>query len=421
MFSLVKGQPGRPRVVITGLGLVTPIGKEVNEFWNNLVKGVSGIGPVTLFETGDLPSRIGAEVKCWDPTAYLPPKLARETDRFIQFGLVAANKALEDSGIDLEQEERYRAGVVFGNSIGGIMTVTQEQHRLSTDPSARTRPHFIPKMLPNLAAGRLSILHGLYGPCLTVSAACASGSDAVGLAAQMLRSGRADVMVAGGAEALYCRLVYSGLCAARAMSTRNDHPEKASRPFDRLRDGMVLGEGAGVVVLETLEHAARRGARIYGELLGYGSCGDGYHVMAPEPDGRGEVYCMRQALADADLNPAQVDYINAHGTSTPLGDKVETLAIRKVFGSHAYNIPVSSIKGSIGHLMAAGGVVELIACIKALETGIIPPTLNQEERDPDCDLDYVPNYAREKQVDIAVSNSFGFGGQNASLVIGRLR
>jgi 3-oxoacyl-[acyl-carrier-protein] synthase II len=408
----------RERVVITGAGALTPVGIGIEEYWRNLVAGRGGVGRISRFNPDRLACKIGAEVKGFNPTDYMTPKIVRETDFFIQLALAAAQMALLDSGVDLEKEDPYRVGVVFGTSIGGIVTIVDGQDKMEgRHGSVRISPHFIPKMLTNMAAGQISIHYGLRGPNLTVTTACASGTDAVGNALRLLQRGEADIVIAGGAESLFCALVLAGLYAARAVSTRNDNPDRASRPFDRQRDGMVMGEGAGALILETLEHARRRGAPVLAEPIGYANCGDGYHSMAPAPDGHGEVRCMRKALADAGISPEQVDYINAHGTSTILGDSVETQAIKTVFGSHAYRIPVSSIKGATGHMIAAGGVTELIACVKAIREGVVPPTINQEEPDPECDLDYVPNFAREVKVDIAMNNSFGFGGQNACLVV----
>jgi len=406
------------RVVVTGMGAVTPIGLGIQEYWHNLIAGRCGVDKITLFDASNLPCRIGAEVKNFSPADFMPAKLARETDRFIHFALAAAQMAAADSGLDFNREDPYRVGVVFGTAIGGIRTIVEEQAKLSsTTGRLRVSPHFMPKMMTNLAAGQISIFYGIKGPNLTVTTACASGLDAVGCALHILRRGDADVIIAGGAESLYCALVLAGLCSSRAVSVRNDEPQKASRPFDRYRDGMVIGEGAGALVLETLEHAARRNAVIHAEIAGYGNCGDGYHVMAPAPDAHGEIYCMRRALSSAGISPEEIDYINAHATSTVQGDQVETKAIKEVFGSRAYQIPVSSTKGATGHMIGAGGVTELIACIKAIQEGIVPPTINYTEPDPECDLDYVPNESREMPVRVAMSNSFGFGGQNASVVV----
>jgi 3-oxoacyl-[acyl-carrier-protein] synthase II len=408
--------PASGRAVITGMGAVTPVGKNVPEMWNNLMQGKSGIGLIRQFDTSNIPCKIGAEVPDWNPEAEVGKRAAGETDRFIQFALVAAAEALRHSGLNLEAEDRERVGVVMGNTIGGMPNITRMQEKITTEGRVRLSPYFVTSMMPNMAAAHLSVTHGLFGPNLTLSTACASGADSIGAAAMLIRAGRAEVMLAGGTESIYCALILGGLGAARALSGNND-PASACRPFDLRRDGMVMGEGAGVVVVESLEHARRRGAAIYGEVLGYGSSSDGHHVTAPSV--RGQVCCMRQALRDAGIEPGEVNYINAHGTSTPVGDKTETASIKELFGKAAYGIPVSSTKAATGHTLGAAGTVEAIICLKAMENGIIPPTLNLEEKDPDCDLDYVPGQARAAPVNVALSNSFGFGGQNATLILGR--
>jgi len=407
----------RKRVVVTGMDVVTPVGTGLECFWNNLVSGKSGVAPVTRFDATGLPSRIGAEVKDFGAKEYLPPKLIRETDLFIQYALAAAQMAVRRSGLDPASEDPRRLGTVFGTSIGGIVSIAEMQEKIAKKPGVRVSPHFIPRMLTNLAAGQISIFFGFKGPSLTITTACASGADAVGTAMRLLREDRADVIIAGGSEVIICRLIYEGLCAARACSIRNDDPEKASRPFDRGRDGLVVGEGAGALVLETLPHALERGAPVLAELAGYANCGEGFHVMAPEADGSGEVNCIEQALADAGVDLGDIDYISAHGTSTPLGDRVEVAAINRVFGGRAGRIPVSSIKGATGHMMAASGAVELITCVQAIREGVLPPTINHAEPDPDFNLDFVPNKSRNHQVKVALSNSFGFGGQDACLVV----
>lgn len=405
------------RIVITGMGAVTPLGIGTKAYWEGLIKGECGIEKITLLDASPVQCQIGAEVKNFIPGEFMPAKLVRESDRFIQFALAAVQMAVDDSRIDLSREDPFRVGVVFGTAIGGIITVTGEQTRLLN--GSRISPHFVPKFLTNLASGQVAIRYGIKGPNLTVTTACASGSDAVGNAMHMLKRGEADVVIAGGAESLFCLLMLAGLCSARALSCRNDEPGKASRPFDRDRDGFVMGEGAGVLIVETLEHAVRREAHILAELAGYGRCGDGYHTVVPAPDAAGEIHCMRKALESAGISAEEVDYINAHGTSTVLGDQVETKAIKEVFGPRAYRIPVSSTKGATGHLMGAGGVTELIACVKAIREDLIPPTINYSNPDLECDLDYVPNTARKTTVRVAMSNSFGFGGQNASLLVKR--
>lgn len=403
------------RMVITGMGAVTPLGIGVEAYWEGLIQGMCGIDRLTLVDASSLRCQIGAEVKHFNPEEFIPAKLVRESDRFIHFALAAVKMALEDSGIDFSQEDLFRVGVVCGTAIGGIATVTGEQTRLLN--GARISPHFVPKFLTNLAAGQIAIHYKIKGPNLTVTTACASGTDAVGAAMHMLQTGEADVVIAGGSESLFCQLMLAGLCSARALSCRNDQPGQASRPFDRDRDGFVMGEGAGALIIETLEHAVRRGAKVLAELAGYGRCGDGYHTVMPSPDAAGEVYCMQKALESGGIAVEQVDYINAHGTSTILGDQVETMAIKEVFGPLAYRIPISSTKGATGHLMGAGGITELIACVKAIQENMVPPTINYDHPDPACDLDYVPNNARHAAVRVAMSNSFGFGGQNASLLV----
>lgn len=416
-----KDRVVKRRVVLTGMGAVTPLGCGVQNFWSDLIAGRCGVDRITLFDSSNLPSKIGAEVKHFHPTDYLPPKLVRETDRFIHFALVTADQALEESGLDMGSVDPYRVGIVFGTTVGGVTTITEAQTEFASNTKYRVKPHFMPKMLPNLAAAQIAIRHGIKGLSLTLSTACASGTDVIGIAMSLLQAGAADVIIAGASDSIYCKLVFAGLCSARAMSTRNDEPAKASRPFDRQRDGMVMGEGGGSVVLEGLDHVRKRKARPLAELLGYANCGDGFHTMAPQPDGKGEIYCMRQALKSASLTPDDIDYINAHGTSTPNGDRVETLAIKEVYGDRAYRIPVSSIKGATGHMIAAAGIVELIASTKAIREGIIPPTINYQEKDPECDLHYVPNEAQASPVTTVMSNSFGFGGQNACLIVRSIR
>jgi 3-oxoacyl-[acyl-carrier-protein] synthase II len=406
------------RVVVTGMGAITPIGHGVGAFWENLIAGRSGVDLITLFDCSALPCKIGAEVKKFCAFDYgISPKLERETDRFIQFALAAASEAIEESGLKLDLVDPYRIGVVFGTTMGGLATITEAQTQLLSTPGSRVTPHLMPKMLPNLAAAQIGIRHGIRGPSLTISTACATGSDVVGTAANLLRSGTADVIIAGASDCLYCQLVYGSLSSARAMSTRNEDPATASRPFDLLRSGFVMGEGSGVVVLETFEHVHKRNGHVWGEIIGYANCGDGFHTTAPRPDGEGQIYCMRQALASAGLNPDEIDYVNAHATSTPQGDRVETIAVKRVFGARAYQLPISSIKGATGHMMAGAGIVELIASLKSIREGIIPPTINYENRDPDCDLNYIPNHAQRIAVNTVLSNSFGFGGQNASIVV----
>jgi 3-oxoacyl-[acyl-carrier-protein] synthase II len=406
------------RIVITGMGAITPVGIGVSSYWQSLKMGNSGVAFISRFDASGLPVKIAAEVKDFAPSDFLPQKLVRQTDIFMQFALAAAKEALDDSKPKANPE---RIGVVLGTSLGGISTAANTQEQITRSGSYRVNPHVVPKMLGNIAAAQIAIAHGLKGPSFTVNTACSSGADAIGLASMLLKMGQADVVLAVGAESVLSALITAGLVSARALSTRHDHPARASRPFDLNRDGFVMGEGGGAVVLETLNSARDRDADIKAELMGYGSCTDGYHVISPEPDGRGESLAMQKALEQAGLSPSDVDYINAHGTSTQLGDQVETQALKSVFGDYARNIPVSSTKGATGHLMGAGGVTELIACIQAIHEGVIPPTLNYEQPDPQCDLDYVPNVARKLEVKVAMSNSFGFGGQNASLIVGKHR
>lgn len=407
------------RIVITGMGAVTPLGVGVNEYWSNLIAGKSGVGNITRFATDELDVKIAAEVKGFQATDYIPKKLVRETDIFMHYAFKAADEALIAAGISAAPVSRM--GIVLGTSLGGISTAVETQKILLEEGPNRISPHFVPKMLANVAAARIAIAHGLQGPSLTLNTACSSGADAVGMAAMLIRSGEADAVLAVGAESILCPLMTAGLASARALSRRNDKPEQASRPFDANRDGFVMGEGAGAVLVESLEHALARGAKIDAELLAYASLTEGYHVTLPEPEGRGEIICMEKALAQAGIEPERIDYINAHGTSTKAGDVTETKAIKAVFGPRAAKIPISSTKGATGHLMGAGGITELIACIKAAQENIVPPTINYEQPDPECDLDYVPNVARHVPVDIALSNSFGFGGQNACLIVGKLK
>lgn len=405
------------RVVVTGLGAVTPIGIGVRNYWNGLLEGKCGVDGISLFDASTLPCRIGAEVKDFRASDHIPAKLARETDRFIHFGLIAARMALEESGLRMETEDPYRVGVVFGTATGGIVTVTEDQAKLTLRPGSRISPHFMPKMLPNLAAAQVAMRHGMRGVCMTLATACATGTDVVGLAMGLLRLGEADVIVTGAADSFFSPLVVAALASAKALSTRNDDPRTASRPFDRDRDGMVIGEGSGALVLETLEHAMARNAPILAEVAGWGSCGEGYHVSAPDPSGVGEIHCMKRALASAGLSPMDVDYVCAHGTSTPVGDRVEMLSLREVFGERARQIAVSSIKGATGHMIGAAGTVELVASVLAIREGVVPATINHMTPDPDCDLDVVPNTPRRMPVNVVMSNSFGFGGQDSTVIL----
>ena len=402
---------------MTGLGAVTPLGTGVGAFWDGLVNGRSGIARITRFDASDMDSRIAGEVRDFEAEAFIDRKEARRMDRFVHFAVAAARMAVDDAGLDPTKEDPERFGVFIGSGIGGMETLTDQFETLRTKGPRRVSPFFVPMMIGNMAAGHVSILFGAKGPNLTIVTACASGSNAIGEAARAVRHGQVDLAVAGGTEAAIVRLAIGGFCAMKALSTRNDEPERASRPFDKDRDGFVMGEGAGMVILESLEHALARGARIRAEFAGYGLTSDAYHMVEPAPEGDGGRRSMLAALRDAGLRPEDVDYINAHGTSTPKGDIGETQAIKAVFGPHARRVAVSSTKSMTGHLLGAAGAVEFVACVKALEEGVIPPTINLERPDPECDLDYVPNQARRVPIQVAMSNSFGFGGQNATLVV----
>jgi 3-oxoacyl-[acyl-carrier-protein] synthase II len=408
---------GDRRVVVTGLGVVTPLGLEVDAFWQNILAGQCGIDKITAFDVSAYDCQIAAEVKDFDPLKAFPsPKEVRRTDRFAQFGVYAGYGALLDSGLDLEKVNCDEIGVFIGSGIGGLYTV-EEQHRilLAKGPN-RLSPFMIPMLILNMASGLFSMHYKLRGPNLATCSACATANHAIGEAWRTLKMGDAQVIFAGGAEATIVSLGIGGFCAMKAMSTRNAEPKRASRPFDRERDGFVMGEGAGVLVLEELNHAKARGARIYCEILGYGNTADANHLTAPAPQGEGAARCMRMALRSARLNPEDISYINAHGTSTPQGDTCETQAIKTVFGDHARRLAVSSTKGATGHMLGAAGAVEMALCAKALQQDVVPPTINYEHPDPDCDLDYVANTARPMPVHAVVNNSFGFGGHNASLV-----
>ena len=409
------------RVVITGIGVISPIGSDKVEFWNNLYSGKSGISTVESFDVSQYPCRIAGEIIDFDPTLYMEKREAKKVDRFTQLGVAAALQAWHDAGLDNTQCNLNKddIGVLVGSGIGGIQTIEQQLKILFEKGPRRVSPFLVPALIANMASGYISILLELRGPNSTVVTACATSTHAIGDAWHIIGRGDAEIMLAGGAEAAISHLAFSGFCAARAMSTRNDQPEKASRPFDQKRDGFVMGEGAGVVVLETLDHALARGAAVYGDVVGYGMSGDAYHMTAPDPDGRGAFLSMQRALKSAAVQPDKVDYINAHGTSTKYNDKIETMAIKKLFGEHAYKLAVSSTKSMTGHLLGAAGAVELIAVLLSMQNQVIHPTINYEYPDPECDLDYVPNQARNGKIDLALSNSFGFGGTNATLVVKR--
>jgi 3-oxoacyl-[acyl-carrier-protein] synthase II len=405
------------RIVVTGLGVVTPLGNDIGTFWRNILDGQCGVDRITAFDASAYDCQIAAQVREFDPAPAFPsPKEVRRTDRFAQFGIYAAYQALLDSGLDLEKVNCDEIGVFIGSGIGGLYTV-EEQHRilLAKGPN-RLSPFMIPMLILNMASGLFSIHYKLRGPNLATCSACATSNHAIGEAWRTLKMGDAQVMFAGGSEATIVELGIGGFCAMRALSTRNGDPKHASRPFDRERDGFVMGEGAGVVVLEELEHAKARGARIYCELLGYGNTADANHLTAPAPEGEGAARCMRMALRSAGLSPTDVSYINAHGTSTPQGDVAETQAIKAVFGDHARKVAVSSTKGATGHMLGAAGAVEMAVCAKAIQENVVPPTINYEHPDPECDLDYVPTTARSTSVNVIVNNSFGFGGHNACIV-----
>lgn len=407
------------RVVITGVGIISPIGSDPNTFWDNLVEGKSGISAVESFDVSQYPCRIAGEIKDFDPARYMEKKEAKRVDRFTQFGVAAALEAWKDAGLDRLELNKEEIGVLVGSGIGGIQTIEEQLKVLAEKGPRRVSPFLVPALIANMASGYISIMLGLKGPNSTVVTACATSTHAIGDAWHIIKRGDAEIMLAGGAEAAISHLAFSGFSSARALSTRNDQPERASRPFDKERDGFVMGEGAGVVILETLERAISRGAHIYGEITGYGMSGDGYHMTAPDPEGRGAFLSMQRALASAALEPEHIDYINAHGTSTEFNDKIETQAIKNLFSEHAYKMAVSSTKSMTGHLLGAAGAVELIATLLILENQVIHPTTNYDYPDPECDLDYVPYPYRDRTVNLAMSNSFGFGGTNATIVIKR--
>jgi 3-oxoacyl-[acyl-carrier-protein] synthase II len=411
------------RVVITGLGALTPVGNTVEEFWSALTQGKSGIGPITKFDTSEkdasgefkFVTRIAGEVRNFDELKYVDKKEARRLDPYLKYAMACAVMAVEDSGLDTSKVDGNRFGVLIGSGIGGISSLLEAHKTLIEKGADRVSPFFIPMLIVNMAAGLVSMRFGAKGPNSAVVTACATGNHALGDATRLIQRGDADVMIAGGAEAIIVPLTIAGFCSMKAMSTRNDQPEKASRPFDADRDGFVCGEGGGILVLESLEHALRRDARIYAEIIGYGLTGDAHHMTAPDPEGDGAARAMTGALSDARLAPSDIGYINAHGTSTPYNDKFETIAIKRVFGEHARRLAVSSTKSMTGHLLGAAGGIEAIATVLALHHGVLPPTINYDTPDPDCDLDYVPNQARKQDVEVALSNAFGFGGTNATL------
>ncbi len=409
----------RKRVVITGMGCISPLGNDAPSLWRNIQDGKSGVGPITHYDTAPHRVKIAAEVKGFDAVAAFGAREARRMDRFSQFAVAAAQQAVQDAGLVIDDGNRDRIGVLLGSGIGGIGTLFEQMQVFLQRGPDRVSPFLVPMMLPDTGPGMVAIYLGVRGPNLAVVSACASGTNALGEAAEVIRRGQADVILGGGAEAAIVPIAMAGLGVMNAMATRNDEPERASRPFDRDRDGFVMGEGAAVLVLESLEHARQRGAHILAEVVGYGTSNDAYHISAPAENGAGAALCMRSALANSGLGLNEIDYINAHGTSTLLNDKGETAAIKAVFGEHAYRIPVSSTKSMTGHLLGAAGALEALICVHALRDGVLPPTINYETPDPECDLDYVPNQARRVPIRHAMSNSFGFGGHNATIILSR--
>ena len=404
------------RVVVTGMGAITPVGNDVDTFWNSLKQGTVGIGPITSFDTADYKVKLAAEVKDFDPKQYMDPKAARRMERFSQLAVAASKQALEDAGIDMEKEDPYRVGVCVSSGIGSLQAIEREYQKLLEKGPGRINPLLVPLMISNMAAGNVSIQFGLKGKSLNVVTACATGTHSIGEAMRAIQHGEAEVMVAGGTESSITPLGVAGFTSLTALSTAED-PLRASIPFDAERGGFVMGEGAGCLVLESLTHAQQRGATILAEVAGYGASGDAYHITSPSPDGEAAAHAIRGAIEDAGLTPADVDYINAHGTSTPLNEKYETIAIKKAFGDEAYNVKVSSTKSMTGHLLGGAAAVEAIACVMAIREGIVPPTIGYKEPDPECDLDITPNKAVEMPINVAISNSLGFGGHNACILI----
>ena len=404
------------RIVITGLGVISPVENDVESFWQALLAGKSGIGPITTFDSSAFDSQIAGEVKGFDPLKYMDSKEAKRMEKFAQFAVAASRQAVSDAKLDLSRENTERIGVLIGCGIGSLRIVEQEYKTYLEKGPSRITPFMVPLMIVNEAAGQVSILLGLKGPNSCVTTACASGSNAIGDAYRMIQYGDADIMVSGGTESSITHLGVGGFCSLKALSRKNDTPEKASRPFDKLRDGFVIGEGAGVVILEELEHALKRNAKIYAEMAGYGMSADAYHMTAPDPSGSGAQRAMQSALSDAGLKPEEIHYINAHGTSTALNDKIESLAIKNTFGAYAHKVAISSTKSMTGHLLGAAGGVEFVVCCLSIRDSVAHPTINQEVPDPECDLDYVPNISRKMKINTALSNSLGFGGHNATLI-----
>ncbi|MFZ5640155.1 MAG: beta-ketoacyl-ACP synthase II [Bacillota bacterium] len=409
----------KKRVVVTGLGVVSPVGTGKEKFWQSLIEGKSGIDLITRFDASELPTRIAGEVKDFEPLDFIDKKETRRMDRFTQLAVAAADMAVADANLQTDRLDPFRAGAILGTGVGGIETVEEQGIVLQTKGPGRITPFFVPMMISNIAGAYIAIKHHLKGPNVTAVTACASSTNSIGDAFRIIQRGEADVMVTGGCEAPVIKLAMAGFCSLRAMSTRNEEPHRASRPFDTGRDGFVMGEGAGILILESLEHAEKRGARIYAEIGGYGMTCDAHHITEPDPDGMGAAMAMDFCLKDAGMKPQEIDYVNAHGTSTPKGDIAETQAIKKIFGEHAPKMAVSSTKSMTGHLLGAAGGIEAIICALSIERGIIPPTINLEDPDPECDLDYVPNKAVKREVKAAISNSFGFGGHNATVLLRR--
>ncbi|GGM24972.1 3-oxoacyl-[acyl-carrier-protein] synthase 2 [Paraliobacillus quinghaiensis] len=405
----------KKRVVITGLGTVSPLGNTVDSLWGNLIEGNSGIDYLTRVNKDDFPAKVAAEVKDWDPTLYMDKKEAKRMDLFTQYAVGAAKMAVEDAKLEITDALAPRVGVWVGSGIGGMGTFEDQYKRFLDKGYRRVSPFFVPMLIPDMAAGQISIQLGAKGINSCTVTACATGTNSIGDAYKVIERGDADIMITGGAEAPLTEMSFAGFSTAKALSF-NEDPKTASRPFDKNRDGFIMGEGAGILVIESLESAQARGATIYAEIVGYGSAGDAHHITAPAPEGEGASRSMRQAIEDAEIDASAIDYVNAHGTSTPLNDSFETKSMKTVFGDHAYNVAISSTKSMTGHLLGAAGAVEAIACIKAIQDSIIPPTINYETPDPECDLDYVPNKARKANVDVALSNSLGFGGHNATLI-----
>jgi 3-oxoacyl-[acyl-carrier-protein] synthase II len=408
------------RVVVTGMGVLTPIGNSVQEYWQALLAGKSGAAPITYFDTEKYETKFACELKGFDALKFLDRKTAQRVDQFTQYGLVACQEAVKDSGIDFTKEDCERIGVIYGSGIGGMWTYHRQfMNLVEANGPTHISPFFIPMLIPDIAAGRISMIYGLKGPNYAVVSACATSSHSIGNAAILIQRGDADVMVSGGGEAAICPMGIGGFNALKALSTRNDAPQKASRPFDKDRDGFVMGEGAGILILEELGHAVRRGAKIYAELAGIGFTADAHHITEPAPGGEGAVRSMRTALRDGGLTPEEVDHVNTHGTSTLVGDRSETAALKTVFGNHAKALALNSTKSMTGHLLGAAGAVEAVATIMAIQTNKVHPTINLETPDPECDLNYIPNKAQDWKIDVAVSNTFGFGGHNASLLFRR--